>query len=241
MEYNEIKEAVFLTRRNRFIAEVEIEGVKQTVHVKNTGRCRELLLEGVKVYLEDHGEAGTNRKTRYSLIAVEKHGDKAGSEARVVNIDSYAPNRVVGEALADGTILLPGFDTPYVRIKPETAYGASRFDFYVENSRGSKALIEVKGVTLEDGGIVRFPDAPTERGVRHINELCDALEKGFAAYLIFVIQMKDVIRLEPNDETHPAFGEALRKAFRRGVVVQAYDCDVTPGGMKIAEPVTVLV
>lgn len=238
MNYKVIKEAVFLSRPNRFIARAVVDGKEQTVHVKNTGRCKELLREGVKIYLEDHGEGRKIRKTRYSLVTVEKKDPGIKSGVRLVNIDSHAPNRVVGEALADGSLDLPGLHFP-LRIKPETAYEASRFDFYVEGREGNKAYIEVKGVTLENGGAARFPDAPTERGVRHVRELCLALDRGFGAYIIFVIQMKGISIFEPNDETHPAFGDALREARDKGVVILAFDCDVTAGGMALGEPVTV--
>lgn len=237
MKYKKIKEAVFLARPNRFIANVSIGGEKQTVHVKNTGRCRELLYEGAVIYLEDHEDNRQSRKTSYSLVTVEKR-DK-GSGYRLVNIDSYAPNKVVGEGLADGSIVLPGLCAPLDRIKPEVTFGASRFDFYVEDAAGKKAFIEVKGVTLEEEGAARFPDAPTERGVKHVRELCDALDDGYGAYIIFVIQMKGVSVFEPNDSTHPAFGEALREANEKGVVILAYDCIVTPATIEIDEPVRV--
>lgn len=237
MKYQKIKEAVFLSRPNRFTAYVTIDGIRQAVHVKNTGRCRELLYEGAAVYLEDLTESRKERKTAYSLVAVEKkvHGTVPG--VRLVNIDSQAPNKAVGEALAGGRLLLPGLSNPLTKIKPETVYETSRFDFYVEDAAGIGAYIEVKGVTLEIDGAARFPDAPTERGVRHVRELCHALDHGIAAYMIFVIQMKGIRYFEPNDETHPAFGEALREAFGRGVVILAYDCDVTPDGMTIGDPV----
>jgi sugar fermentation stimulation protein len=239
MKYKHIKEAVFLSRPNRFIARVAVDGEIQTVHVKNTGRCREILLENVKVFLEDHGSDHNGRKTRYSLIAVVK--EKAGQDSvpLLINIDSQAPNKAVGEALARGCIVLPGLTAPFACIKPETAFGTSRFDFYVEDREGKKAFIEVKGVTLEDGGIVRFPDAPTERGVKHVSELCIAGEQGFHAYVIFVIQMKGVSFFEPNEETHPAFGAALRRAQAEGVVILAYDCEVSPDGLQLSEPVEV--
>ncbi|HYE67488.1 MAG TPA: DNA/RNA nuclease SfsA [Anaerovoracaceae bacterium] len=239
MKYKKVKEATFRSRPNRFIANVIVEGAEETVHVKNTGRCKELLYEGVRIFLEDHEENRKARKTRYSLVTVEKKDDRAKSGARLINIDSHAPNRIVGEALADGSITLPGLGFPFDRIKPEVTYGASRFDFYVEDKKGNEAYIEVKGVTLEDDGIARFPDAPTERGVKHIKELCRALDQGFAAYLIFVVQMKGITFLEPNDETHPAFGEALRKAHDKGVIILAYDCNITSDSMSIGEPVPI--
>jgi len=239
MKYKKIKEAVFRSRPNRFVANVIVDGAEETVHVKNTGRCKELLYDGVRIFLEDHGEDLKSRKTRYSLVTVEKRDYRAKSGIRIVNIDSHAPNRVVGEALSEGSITLPGLRFPLARIKPEMTYGASRFDFYVEDEEGNKAYIEVKGVTLEDDGIVRFPDAPTERGVKHLRELCHALDRGFAAFLIFVIQMKGAFRFEPNDETHPAFGEALREAHGKGVVILAYDCKVTPDSILIGEQVPI--
>lgn len=239
MNYKKTKEAIFISRPNRFIANVMVDGERQTVHVKNTGRCKELLYEGVRVYLEDHGVFQKTRKTRYSLIAAKKKDSKIESGTRLVNLDSHAPNRVVGECLADGRIVLPGFDKKVIQIRPEMTFGASRFDFYVEGNEGRKAYIEVKGVTLEECGIARFPDAPTERGVKHINELCYAMEQGFAAYLIFVIQMKGISFFEPNDKTHPAFGEALREANRKGVIILAYDCNVTGDSMTIGSPVEV--
>lgn len=239
MKYKKIKEAVFVERPNRFIAHVMIDGEVKKAHVKNTGRCRELLQEGVRLYLEDHGESRAGRKTDYSLIAVEKRDDRVKSGKRLVNMDSLAPNRVVFEALESGRLVLPGLACPLYRIKPETTFGASRFDFYVEDVRGGKALIEVKGVTLEDEGVARFPDAPTERGVKHIRELCHALAEGFSAYLIFVIQMKEILRFEPNDATHPAFGDALREAHGKGVVILAYDCGVTADSIALGESVTV--
>lgn len=239
MNYQNIKEAIFVARPNRFIAKVIVDGEMQTVHVKNTGRCKELLHEGVKVYLEDHGEEQKTRKTRYSLVTVEKKNDTLKSKTRLVNLDSYAPNKAALEALLNGKIVLPGFGYELTHIKPETTYGASRFDFYVEDGTGKKAYIEVKGVTLEEEGVVRFPDAPTERGIKHIKELCHALEHGFSAYLIFVIQMKTVSYFEPNDVTHLAFGEALREAQDRGVRILAFDCDIKPDSMTIGNPVEV--
>ena len=239
MRYEKIKEAVFLSRPNRFIAEVIVDGVKQRVHVRNTGRCRELLKEGGSVYLEDHGEESKARKTRYSLIAVRKDQADGSENGILVNIDSIAPNRIAGEALASGKLDLPGLDFPLSRIKAETVCGESRFDFYLEDREGKKAFVEVKGVTLEQDGTARFPDAPTERGMKHIRELCKAVEDGYAAYILFVIQMNGVAFFEPNDQTHPAFGEALREANKRGVIVLAYDCDVAAGSLSLGKPVPV--
>lgn len=234
MQYKVIKEGIFLSRPNRFVAGAIIDGELQTVHVKTTGRCRELLREGARIFVEDSGEDRKARKTRYSLVAVEK------KENQLVNIDSQAPNKVVAEILSGSSSFLPGMVGPLVTVKPEKTFdGGSRFDFYAEDREGRRAYIEVKGVTLEENGIGRFPDAPTERGVRHIKELCRALERGFAAYLIFVIQMKGVSYLEPNDETHPAFGDALRTAKDMGVVLLAYDCNVGPDGLTIDAPVPI--
>lgn len=239
MKYKKIKEGIFLARPNRFIAKVVVDGKEETVHVKNTGRCRELLQLGAKIYLEDYEDDLRSRKTRFSLVAVEKPcGDVEGG-LRLVNMDSQAPNKVVGEGLASGSIALPGFEAGLRLIKSESTFGDSRFDFYVEGKEGKKAYIEVKGVTLEEDGVVRFPDAPTERGVKHIKELCKAIEEGFLAYVIFVVQMKDVSFFEPNDATHAAFGEALREAASMGTQVLAYDCEVAPDAMEVKGPVRV--
>ena len=226
------------------------------VHVKNTGRCRELLVPGTKVYLEDHIDRMGNRKYRYSLIAVEKQRS-SGSGTLLINMDSQAPNRVTQEALEEGRLQLPGFPGEGCRIRPETTYGRSRFDFFLEpgptageaegnESAGASsgaepagAFLEVKGVTLETDGIARFPDAPTERGVKHINELVKAAEDGYRAYILFVIQMKGIRWFEPNDETHPAFGEALRQAREAGVEILAMDCRVTGDRLALDQPVPV--
>jgi sugar fermentation stimulation protein A len=223
MQYQAIVSGRFLRRPNRFIAQVEAEGDVRTVHVKNTGRCRELLTPGVTVYLEKSGNP--NRKTAYDLIAVQK-GEL------LVNMDAQAPNRVFAEwlepRLPQGTVL-----------RREYVYGNSRLDFCVESSRGLY-LIEVKGVTLEEGGAARFPDAPTERGVKHLRELQKAAEAGLGAALFFVVQMEGMKSVAPNDGTHPAFGAALREAAAAGVRVCAYDCAVTPGSLEIRREVPVL-
>lgn len=229
MKYSNIKEAIFLRRPNRFIAFCEIDGKEEKVHVKNTGRCKELLIPGVKVYLE-HSD-NPNRKTAYSLIAVRK-GD------RLINMDSQIPNKVVYEALASGALVLPGLEGRDIRVQPEKTYKNSRFDAYVETEK-DKAFIEVKGVTLEEDGIVRFPDAPTERGVKHIYELIDAAANGFKAYIIFIIQMKDVKYFTPNVITHEAFGVALKEAVSKGVQVLAYDCTVESDFIILDSPVQV--
>ncbi|QOX63572.1 DNA/RNA nuclease SfsA [Anoxybacterium hadale] len=238
MNYKKIKEAEFLSRPNRFLAKVQMDGTTETVHVKNTGRLRELLYDGARIYLEDHGEDRGMRKTRFSLVTVEKRSQPPHT-SRLINIDSHAPNRVVGEALTEGRIALPGLSPNLSVIKPEAVYKASRFDFYIEDDKGNKAFLEVKGVTLEDEGVARFPDAPTERGVKHIMELCHAAEHGFKAYVIFVIQMKGIICFMPNDATHPAFGDALRFAAAQGVEILAFDCEVTAESMRLRTEVKV--
>lgn len=222
MQYHNIVQGVFLERPNRFIAHVEINGEKQVVHVKNTGRCKELLVPGATVYLE--GSSDPKRKTAWDLVAVEK-GE------RLVNMDSQAPNRVFGEWVRAGGFL------PHVTLmRPETRFGDSRFDFYVE-ADGKRNFIEVKGVTLEEDGVVRFPDAPTQRGVKHLEELIRAHGQGYESWVCFVIQMSDVKHFEPNDQTHPQFGQTLRRAARAGVHVLALECVVTPDSLNISVPV----
>lgn len=212
MKYDNIVKGKFISRPNRFIAHVEINGKKEISHVKNTGRCKELLISGVNVFLQENDNP--NRKTKFSLIAVEKGN-------RLINIDSQIPNKVVNEWLENGNLF-----KDITLIKPETKYGNSRFDFYVE-TKEKKIFIEVKGATLEENGVVRFPDAPTERGVKHINELCECKKEGYEAYIIFVIQMKGVMYFEPNMKTHKEFGYALKKAKDSGVNILALDCEVT--------------
>lgn len=232
MTYTNIVSGIFNSRPNRFIAHVDINGRTETAHVKNTGRCKELLIPGVTVYLETHDNKA--RKTKYSLIAVKKG-------ALLVNMDSQAPNHVWGEALASG-VKLPGIDE-ITSVKREAVYGNSRLDFYAEcreKEKIRKAYMEVKGVTLEDEGAALFPDAPTERGVKHIRELTRAASCGYLAYIIFIIQMKGVKSFMPNDKTHPEFGDALREAARKGVRVLAYDCWVTPDKIEIGETVSVM-
>lgn len=213
-----------MDRPNRFIAHVEVAGKVETVHVKNTGRCRELLTPGAKVYLEESDNPA--RKTKYDLVKVEK-----GS--RLVNMDSQAPNKVVQEFIEQGKLFK---DVTLVR--PETTYGKSRFDLYVE-AGGEKIFIEVKGVTLEEDGVVRFPDAPSERAVKHVGELVAAKKEGYQVYVFFVIQMDGVKYFTPNDATHKAFGDALRRAADEGVKVLAYECDVTIDGLEISKEVEV--
>ena len=201
MQYQNIRRGVFLDRPNRFVAHVEIGGLRETVHVKNTGRCRELLIPGREVILS-HSDS-PSRKTAYDLIAVEKPG------LGLVNIDSQAPNHVMKEWL---------FGLDFDLIKPEFSYGSSRIDFYMER-RGRRYLTEVKGCTLEIGGIGYFPDAPTERGLKHLHELARARQEGFLASVAFVIPMGGVTKVLPNMETHPAFGIALSEAEAAGVQV----------------------
>lgn len=225
MRYGTVIPGRFVDRPNRFVARVETAAGLQTVHVKNTGRCRELLLPGAAVYLE----RGTNpgRKTLYDLIAVEKG-------PLLINMDAQAPNRVFAEWVRGGS-----FSPEVTAVRPEFPCGESRLDFCLETPRGPH-LVEVKGVTLEQDGLARFPDAPTERGVKHIRELQRAAEAGVDATLFFVVQMEHILSVSPNDDTHPAFGAALRQAAERGVQVLAYDCAVTPESITLRRPVPVI-
>ncbi len=224
MKYQNIKEGIFKKRPNRFLAHVEVEKKEEICHVKNTGRCKELLIEGVTVYVEHHNNP--KRKTNYSLIGVKK-GDQ------IVNMDSQAPNKVVMEWLKAGGL----YENPSV-IKPEKTYGDSRFDFYVE-AEEHRCFIEVKGVTLEEEGIARFPDAPTERGIKHIKELGRCIQDGYEAYLIFVIQMKGIVQFEPNNRTQKEFGKALIEAQKKGVHILAYDCIVTEDSLILDKEIPV--
>lgn len=226
MKYNKIIPAKFIERPNRFIAYVEIAGQKTKVHVKNTGRCRELLQDHAQVYLEKSDNP--DRATAYDLVAVDKAG-------RLVNMDSNAPNKVVGEWLSYG-----GLYQDVSLVRPETVFGNSRFDFYVESASGRKAFIEVKGVTLETDNVAAFPDAPSERAVKHVEELMEAHTQGYEAYLIFVVQMKGVGHVEPNWQTQPAFGEALKKARSAGVKLLAYDCIVEKDSLQIDTKIPVI-
>lgn len=227
MKYREIVPAKFIERPNRFIAYVEIAGQRTKVHVKNTGRCRELLQEDAQVYLEKSDNP--DRATDYDLVAVDKAG-------MLVNMDSNAPNKVVGEWLSAG-----GLCQDVSLVRPEKVFGNSRFDFYLESASGSKAFIEVKGVTLENEGVAAFPDAPSERAVKHVEELIEAKRQGYEAYLIFVVQMKGIRYMEPNRKTQPAFAEALRKARNAGVKLLAYDCIVGEGSLRLDQPLPVIV
>lgn len=225
MKYNRTVRAQFLDRPNRFIAHVELQGKVETVHVKNTGRCRELLVPGCEIILEESGNPA--RKTRYDLISVCKEG-------RWINMDSQAPNRAAEEWLRDGSF----FDEEHT-VSREKKYGNSRFDLYVETASGRKAFVEVKGVTLEENNIARFPDAPTERGVKHVQELVQCMREGYEAYLLFVIQMRGVRLFQPNWSTHAAFGKAVGEAQRAGVKVLAYDCLVEEDSLEIRDPVPI--
>ena len=218
MQYTNVMVGKFIARPNRFIAHVEIAGREEIVHVKNTGRCKELLLPGVTVYVQHFPEG--KRKTKYDLIAVEKQNI-------LINMDSQAPNKVVQEWLVA--------KEPFGKItylKPECKHSDSRFDFYLETAE-RKMFIEVKGVTLEEKGVVMFPDAPTERGVKHVQELRHCLEQGYEAVVIFVVQMEGMRYFTPNRRTHAAFAEALERAEACGVKILALTCAVTPDSLTI--------
>lgn len=224
MKYDQMQEGIFLKRPNRFLARVMVGETEETCHVKNTGRCTELLIPGATAYVQHHNNP--NRKTQYSLIAIKKGHC-------LVNIDSQAPNKVVGEWLRLGK-----FRDDITLIKPECKYKNSRFDFYLE-TKAHKIFIEVKGVTLEEDGVAMFPDAPTERGVKHIGELIEARNEGYGAAIIFVIQMKGVASFKPHDQMHKAFGDMLRKAHEAGVQIYAYDCLVTKDSLAIDKSIPV--
>lgn len=227
MRYDHLCEATFLRRLNRFVAEVAIDGQVQRVHVKNTGRCAELLVAGNRVYLQRSDRL--NRKTAYDLIAVEK---KTPEGARLVNMDSMAPNRAAAEWLAGGG--LGALDD----LRAEVTLGDSRYDFAAIQD-GRPVYIEVKGCTLEQDGVAHFPDAPTERGVKHVRGLTRLARQGNRCVVLIVIQMKDVKRFEPNWATHPAFGNALIEARAAGVEIVAMDCIVRPGVVEIDRPVEI--
>jgi len=224
MNYNNIKKATFINRPNRFIANIEVDGEPRVCHVKNTGRCRELLIPGAEIFVQEFDNS--SRKTNYDLISVYK-------EKRLINMDSQAPNKIFHEWVMEGRL----FKNPEV-IKPEFKYNNSRFDFYVE-AEGRKILIEVKGVTLEEEGVVMFPDAPTERGLKHINELSEALDEGYEACVVFIIQMKDVLYFTPNYKTHKEFGNALKAAREKGVGILALDCSVTEDSVHASDYVEI--
>lgn len=223
MHYPNMVPGIFQARPNRFIAHIVIDGQMQTVHVKNTGRCRELLPVGAQVWCQESDNP--NRKTRYDLITVRK-----GS--RLINMDSQAPNAAAREWLLSGGL------GPIEDLRSETFHGDSRYDFSFLKE-GKQCFLEVKGVTLENDGICAFPDAPTERGAKHLRGLTEAVRQGYGGYVLFVIQMSDVKYLHPNDITDPRFGQALREAAAAGVEVLAMDCAITEDSMMIQNPVPV--
>lgn len=226
MKYKNIHKGKFLSRPNRFIAIVEIDGKQEICHVKNTGRCKELLVSGCTVYLEKSDNP--KRKTAYDLVAVEK-GE------RLINMDSQAPNKAVAEWLEK---VNPFGDN--MEVFPEKTFGNSRFDFCLKSKNTDRTIyLEVKGCTLENEGIVKFPDAPTERGVKHIEELINCVEFGFKAAILILVQMEKVKYFTPNYDTHPQFGQALKKAKENGVALLCYDCKVTPESMILNAPVEI--
>ena len=222
MRYKNIVKGQFISRPNRFIAYVKIDGSEEICHVKNTGRCKELLVPGATVYLEKSDNP--KRKTQFDLVAVKK-GD------RLINMDSQAPNMVAKKFIHQ---MIPNLSA----LKAEHKFNDSRFDFYGETDT-EKWLIEVKGVTLEDDGVVMFPDAPTVRGVKHVHELCSAVKMGYRCMILFIVQMEKVKYFTPNYNTHPEFGEALKEAEKEGVIIKAVDCKVTPDSMETNCPVKI--
>lgn len=226
MKYDNIVKGTFISRPNRFIANVSIDGEIETVHVKNTGRCKEILIPGVTVYLDTSSDPA--RKTKYDLIAAEKITENG---KLLINIDSQIPNFCAEEFLPHSGLL-----PKHTQIKREVKFGNSRFDIFAKNDT-EQLFIEVKGVTLERDGVALFPDAPTERGVKHIRELIKAKSEGFKTYILFVIQMSGIKEFRPNRDTHPEFAEALIEAEKNGVKILAYECDITPDSIKITKPV----
>lgn len=224
MRYENIVKAQFIDRPNRFIAHCLVNGNVETVHVKNTGRCKELLIPNATVYLEKSNNP--NRKTQYDLIAVEKG-------KILINMDSQSPNKAAKEWLEQG-----GYLSNPTLVRPETKYGNSRFDFYIEKEN-EKAFVEVKGVTLECNGVACFPDAPTSRGTKHLNELISANKEGYKTAVLFVIQMKGCKKFMPNDITDKTFSDTLREAKKSGVNIIAMDCVVKPDSMVISEEIKV--
>lgn len=224
MKYKNTEPAIFISRPNRFIAHVTLNGHPETVHVKNTGRCKELLVPGAQVILERSDNPA--RKTKYDIICVNKSG-------RWINMDSQVPNKAAAQWIKEGHLF-----PEEVQVYTERTYGNSRFDIYVESSR-RRAFIEVKGVTLEENNVARFPDAPTLRGIKHMEELIRCMEDGYEAYLLFVIQMKGIVKFEPNWNTHREFGETLRKAQKAGVKLLAYDCLIEEDRIEIMDPVPI--
>lgn len=229
MKYKNVIEGVFISRQNRFVATVEINGSAETVHVKNTGRCRELLVPRCRVYLSVSDNP--SRKTKYDLIAVEKI--REGKAPLLINMDSQVVNDAAAEWLEKNQLF-----SSRAKIRREVTFDSSRFDFYIEDGE-RKVFLEVKGVTLENGGLVSFPDAPTERGAKHVRELITCVEQGYEAYILFVIQMKEVTSFVPNDVTDPSFGAALRVAAQSGVRILAYDCIIAPDEICVDQPVDI--
>lgn len=222
VRYGNTVRGTFVSRPNRFIAKVLVEGKEETVHVKNTGRCREILVPGTQVVLED--SRNPSRKTRYDLIAAYKGGN-------LINIDSQSPNKAFGEFITESGIF---GGTPAVH--PEYSHGDSRFDFYIE-SEGRRIFVEVKGVTREFDGVCMFPDAPTERGLKHLRGLERCVEEGYEAYLALIVQMKGMHVFVPDYETHPEFGREMERAEEMGVGILVYDCVVTEDSMYVDSPV----
>lgn len=230
MIYKNIVQGKFIERPNRFIAHCEVDGKEEIVHVKNTGKCRELLLPNTTVFLEKHDNP--KRKTKYSLIGVQK-GE------RLINMDSQVPNKVVYEGILNNTIKLPGLNEEIKNIRCEKTYKSSRFDIYIE-TENKKAFVEVKGVTLEEDDIVMFPDAKTQRGVKHVLELIEASKEGYLTYVVFVIQMSDVKYFTPNIAMHKEFGDALKEAKKEGVNILAHECMVTQNSIEATKTVPVI-
>ena len=228
MHYYNVRQGIFLRRPNRFIAHCLVDQEEVIAHVSNTGRCGELLLPGRRVWLTWHPEPG--RKTRYTLVTVDKEG-------LLVNIDSQAPNRIVEESLRSGKLTLPGREI--LSFRREVAFGESRLDFVTGDADGGRTLMEVKGVTLEEGGLCRFPDAPTLRGLRHVRELTRAALSGERCAVVFVIQMEGMKEFCPNDDTQPEFGSALGEARKAGVLLLARQCQVTPEEVALAGEVPI--
>ncbi len=231
MKYEKILKAEFISRPNRFVAQVKLNGEEITVHVKNTGRCRELLVPGAAVYLEDFTYRRGKRKLAYDLVAVEKGN-------LLINMDSQAPNKTVMEALENGSLSLLEMDE-LSYIKAEKTYMDSRFDFYVKDINGKKGFAEVKGVTLEQDGVALFPDAPTERGVKHLNGLISARKNGYYSYIIFIIQMSGMKYFTPNEKCHAAFASTLKRAAQNGVSILAYSCRVAPDSLTLDAPIPI--
>ncbi len=230
MIYNNIEKALFLSRPNRFIANCRLENGQEVIcHVKNTGRCKELLISEKSIVFLQKSD-NEKRKTKYDLISVLK-------ENRLINMDSQAPNQIVEEALLNKKIILDGYNN-ITYFKREKTFENSRFDIYLENEE-KKAFAEIKGCTLEQNGVVMFPDAPTERGIKHINELIKVKKAGYDAFIIFVVQMKDVKYFTPNYKTHKEFGEALKNAVKNKVTILAFDCNVKYNFLEIREPVKI--